>query len=165
MGFIYKIICNITGECYFGKSNQSKKWRRFNDHTCKSNECSSRQIIDRGNYNFVVLEDNIEEGELLEREHYYITNFECVNIHIPYLTTDDRRVRTLKAQNKKYNKNEEFRLKKIEYQSDYYDKKKDVINHNRRQKIVCECGVVMSNNNISRHRNSGVHKKYLDSIC
>ena len=162
MGFIYKITCNISGECYFGQSIRTAK-QRLSDHKGKNNECASKLIIDRGDYTFKIVEDNIEDAKLNEREHFYIINNECVNKNIPYCNITDRYERTLSYQNKKYKENDDYRQRKIEYQSQYYKDSKDLINMRRNLKFICQCGILTSSNNKARHEKSKKHQLFLIS--
>jgi len=92
VGTIYKLHCNITGEDYYG----STKWypNRISAHKCSTEkqlfkrQCKSRQILDRGNYTFSVLEECPIE-ELKPRERYYFENFPCINQIIPYKTREE----------------------------------------------------------------------------
>lgn len=78
---IYKIVCNITGECYIGSTTQSLE-QRLNSHKHSTNTCKSKQIIDRGDYKIVLIEE-LENcvciEELHDRERYYIDNNCCIN--------------------------------------------------------------------------------------
>ena len=78
---IYKIVCNITGECYIGSTTQSLE-ARLNTHKHSSNSCKSKQIIERGDFKIVLLEE-LENcvciEELNDRERYYIDNNCCIN--------------------------------------------------------------------------------------
>ena len=78
---IYKITCLETGEAYYGKTCRTMK-ERMKDHKKQSNDCTSKQIIDRGNYKTEELE-KCEEEQSLERESYYIKNFDCINRTVP----------------------------------------------------------------------------------
>jgi hypothetical protein len=88
-GKIYNIICNETGEVYFGStimpldirigSHKSafKSWKtKKTTHYCKTFD-----IIDRGNYsyNLVELFPCNSQDELFKREGYYQLNFPCIN--------------------------------------------------------------------------------------
>ena len=78
---IYQITCLETGEVYYGKTCRTMK-ERMKDHKKQSNDCTSKQIIDRGNYKTEELE-KCEKEQSLERESYYIKNFDCINRTVP----------------------------------------------------------------------------------
>jgi hypothetical protein len=72
---------------YYGSTCDLKA--RMNKHKClKTNDCTSRQIIERGNYKYAILEthENIDEYDLVERERWYIKNKVCINKVIPHRT-------------------------------------------------------------------------------
>jgi len=88
LGHIY-IIWDIDDHnlVYYGSTYDLKT--RMNKHEClKTNKCTSKQIIERGNYKYDILEthENIDEYDLVERERWYILNKVCVNKQIPHRT-------------------------------------------------------------------------------
>jgi hypothetical protein len=97
-GIIYKIVCNETGECYYGSTQQSLNERM----TCHKSGCkawklgntghsTSYDIIDRGNYSYVLIEtvECENKHQLHERERCYIENNECINHVIPTRTIEE----------------------------------------------------------------------------
>ena len=48
-----------------------------------------------------------------------------------------------------------------EYTKKYYHSNKDKIKEDKKQKTTCECGCIISNNHIARHRKT---KKHLDMV-
>lgn len=71
MGLIYKILCNQTGEMYIGSTMDLKN--RMKCHRAEGNVCRSKQIIDRHDYQVIILEQNNLSGiELLQTEQYYM---------------------------------------------------------------------------------------------
>ena len=158
MGYIYKIICNITNECYYGQSNG--KSNRLNGHTCKCNKTMSKPIIERGNYQFIIIENDIIDDILLtEREYYYITNFDCVNKTIPYTINDSRVMRHRKEEKERYYSNQEHLQKKS---NEYYLKNSESISEKRKVPIICECGKVYTIGNKIRHLKSICHIQYIN---
>jgi hypothetical protein len=51
-------------------------------------QCTSRQIIDRNDWEFIIIEEIEYEDktELKIRERYYFDNFKCINKVTPYAT-------------------------------------------------------------------------------
>lgn len=84
---IYKIVCNETGETYYGSTTQPLA-KRLAVHKNKSNLCKSKQIIERGNYDIVLCEEcpceNKEQLHAIERK--WIEGNECINKNIPCRT-------------------------------------------------------------------------------
>ena len=99
-GIIYKITCCITGEVYYGSTQQSlnkrmtghksgcKAWKRE-----KTGHSTSYDIIDRGNYSYSLIEtvECEDRNQLHTRERFYIENNECVNRVIPTRTIKEYR--------------------------------------------------------------------------
>jgi hypothetical protein len=85
-GKIYKIVCNETNEVYYGSTILSLK-DRIIKHKC-SLKCESRQIINRNNYYYELIEDYScnNRKELETRERWYIENNKCINKIIPTRT-------------------------------------------------------------------------------
>ena len=88
---VYNIVCNITGETYYGSTVQ-KISQRMNGHRKKDNECLSKQITERGDYHYGLVEDykcdNLEQ--LLMRERYYVDNNDCINKRSPIRTKEEK---------------------------------------------------------------------------
>jgi hypothetical protein len=85
---IYRIVCNETGETYYGSTTQTLA-RRLSCHKSDAKNrlhpCYSKQIIERGNYDIVLCEEcpceNKEQLHAIERK--WVEENECVNKHIP----------------------------------------------------------------------------------
>ena len=87
-GIIYKLECCITGEVYYGSTQQSLS-KRMSEHKSsykhwkegKTNYTTSYQIIDRGNYSYSLIEivECEDRKQLEQRERFYIENNECIN--------------------------------------------------------------------------------------
>ena len=60
---IYKIVCNISGETYYGSTTQPL-WKRMGHHRHKSNNANSKQIIQRGNYCLLYTSPSPRDGLL-----------------------------------------------------------------------------------------------------
>jgi hypothetical protein len=86
-GKIYEIRCNITHEVYFGSTTYKYLSSRLAKHKGNTGRCSSKQIIDRGNFTCKIIEEYPCNSrlELQARESYYIRNNECINKRIPRL--------------------------------------------------------------------------------
>jgi len=120
-GKIYKLVCNNTGKIYIGSTCQSKLSQRLGEHrrAFNKNLCiSSKQIIEGGNYNIVLIEKYpcASNDELLKRERYYIDNLECTNKNLPCRTKmeykkDNRLKLAEKEKQRRLNNLEEERKK------------------------------------------------------
>jgi predicted GIY-YIG superfamily endonuclease len=88
---IYRIVCNETGEQYFGSTTQSLA-KRMATHRHHRNKSASSQIIARGNYDIVLCEEFPCENkeQLHSRERKWIEENECMNKQIPGGTKEER---------------------------------------------------------------------------
>ena len=135
---IYKIVCNETGETYYGSTTQMLS-QRLSEHRIKAKKnykIKSTSIINRGNYDIVLCEEcpceNKEQLHAIERK--WIENNECVNKQIPTRTLTEYYVENsekIKTQSAEYRvKNAEklraYRAKNVEKIREYrakYDAK------------------------------------------
>ena len=139
MGIIYFIQCLDTNEIYIGSTKQSIKKRMINhkSHSKKNDDCSSKQIIDRDNYIYDVLEEVDDNDKLREREQYYLDTTDCINV---LRAVEDKQKR------KEYVK---------QYNQVNLEKYKEV--------ITCECGNTYTLRNKARHMKSKKHINLLSS--
>jgi len=114
MGIVYMIKCNITNECYIGSSMQKNKNQRLGEHKYKNNTCVSKQIINRNNYEYIILEDilDIDKKELLIKEQEYMDKYVCINKQRAYITEEQK-----KEYKKEYDK---INIKRKQYKKDYH---------------------------------------------
>ena len=138
MGLVYCIHCNETGENYIGSTIQLLEYR-ISRHLLQT-DCTSRQILDRNNYDVSILEDNVNENILRIREQFYM---DCCD----KLVNKQRAYRTV----------EQACQQKKEADKRYADKTK----WKRQIKYTCECGTIC--NYVSRHRHFRTknHQQYL----
>ena len=120
MAIVYCIVCNITGEKYYGSTKRTLS-QRLSKHKCDLN-CTSKQIISRGNFDIYKLNEYKTKEEALQREDWYVRNKECVNKHRVKLT-DEERI--------EYSK--EYYEKNIGKKKEYYEKNIEKIKENRKE--------------------------------
>ena len=132
-GKIYNIVCNLTGEIYYGSTTQPIS-QRMTNHRTKDNICLSKQIIERGDYHYGLVEDykcdNLEQ--LLMRERYYVDNNDCVNKRSP-ITSKEEKTAYQKIWREEH-KEEEAAKKKVyqqEHKEEIAAKKKVYYEENR----------------------------------
>lgn len=174
---IYEIVCNITNEKYYG-STSMKESRRLYSHKCNSNKTTSKQIIDRGNYTFNIVErlESPTKQELLLKEKEYIKNNECINKCSPIRTEEELKEYTVQYKQEYYTKHQED-LKKycrewyysnkdkvLELRKKRYETNKEQISEVRKQKLICDCGDEYTIQNKSRHCKAKKHIAYIESI-
>ena len=134
---IYKIVCDTSGEVYYGSTIQSLSMRLTGHRQdAKRHYCSSKQIIDRGNYSIVLVEEYPCENkeQLCRRERYYIENNVCVNKEIPTRTMKEYREdnkEKIKEISREYREDNKERIK--EWQENNKEKIKEyrVVNKER----------------------------------
>ena len=161
MAITYCIVCNITGEKYYGSSTKTLEQRlKKHKHTMS---CACNKIIERGNYEIYQLGkyETIEEAEM--KEDWYIRNKECIN---------KQRVIVTKEEVKEYQKEwyQKNKYKLLEYHKDHYEinrekylesgkksyqKRKDKILEKLKEKVECEfCRCIYSRSSLKRHQRS-----------
>jgi hypothetical protein len=150
-GKIYALVCNETGEQYIGSTTQSLS-QRLSLHTYMTkngiNGCKSKQILERGNYSIVLIEEYACENknQLERRERHFIETMVCVNKIIPTRTKqeyiNDNQYFIIERHSNYYQKNKtklnEKSLKNyyenIEKKRNYYQKNKDKLNEYQRKR-------------------------------
>jgi hypothetical protein len=182
-GKIYKILCNETGEVYYGsttkyylcnrKSEHVSKVKRFDEGKEKL-KCESYNIIKRGNFTMSLVEeysfDNIEQ--LRWRERHYIENNECVNTKRPIATKEEQKIKRWETEKIRQQK-PEVHEKKLQSHRDWYARNKDSEERKQRkaesdkkyrdncEHIECECGSSIKSNRIKDHLKTQKHQNYL----
>ena len=165
---------------YYGSTKKDMKTRMMH-HNKPSNDCASKQIIDRKNYEYVVLEthENIDKYDLVEREKWYIENKPCVNKHIPHQTKkeyDQKYYHMNKEKIAKYYQNNkekmaEYRQNNKEKIAEYYQNNKEKIAEYQKtneaklkKRFVCKCGGKSTFGGKSHHEKTKRHKKWIQSL-
>tara|TARA_R110002050_G_scaffold37185_3_gene92436 strand:- start:363 stop:812 length:450 start_codon:yes stop_codon:yes gene_type:complete len=144
MGIVYKILCNETGECYIGSARNRTCYSQRRERHRNRPDCSSKQITDRGNYEFIIIEENkLIDIELRQREQYWID----ISDHVinKYVACSG--------------------LTKEEYviyhNGKYWKENKEKINNQRSIEVICECGETIQKRSLTRHRKTKKHQDYL----
>ena len=183
-GSIYKLY-NEYGT-YFGSTIQSLN-ERFNHHKCKSSTTtSSKKLFQNGSIPKIQLIEEVyydDIKELREREAYYIRNLECINIDIPFISEEEKKEnqKEYRLKNKEHHKQwiEQNKEKIAQQTKKYYELNKDkikqqnkkrnqknkkVIEEKNKIKVTCQCGSVIRKGNLSQHKKSNKHLKYIEEI-
>lgn len=122
-GLIYEIVCNETYERYVGSTFEPTVARRIAGHKF-TKTCMSRQIIDRNNYSYGLLETVLvntrDELRMYERKWY--DALDCINRARPYVTKTEYS----KAQVERNNiYNQKYPERKKEYDKKYKEEHKE----------------------------------------
>jgi len=152
-GYVYRIHCNIKNEDYYGSTEndiETRMQQHITDVMCNRSHCISSQIIERDDWYYEIMEevDYIIKTDLLLRERYYIENYQCINIRVPYRTKEEMR--------------EYRKLHKRQYcidNPDYVKRQRD----RKNIKCECPCGENYTNSNRAQHLKSKKHKRYIDN--
>ena len=188
-GKIYKLVDNTTGDIYVGSTIQELN-ERLRGHNLnykkflnnKYHYVSSFKILENNDYHIELLEDypcnSKKELETKEREH--IENIECINNNIPTRTKKEyyeENKEKIKEQRKKYREEnkekiknqrkkyrEENREKVLEQKKIYRENNKEKIIKKKREKITCECGIIITRSVLARHKKSLQHIKLMECV-
>ena len=135
---------------YYGSTCDLKTRIRLHKNQ-NHNYCTSKKIIERGNYEYSIIEthENIDEYDLHERERWYILNKPCINKHIPHRT----RAEWCQDNKEKY----------AEYRQKYRQDNKEKIAQKMKEKINCECGGKYTYRHTAQHKKSQKHQKWVQS--
>jgi hypothetical protein len=170
----YRIVCNDLNikDCYIGHTTNFINRKRYHKNICNNelrfNFKVYKFIRENGgwdNWSMIMIEqincENFNEACKLERkfiEEYNAT----LNNNIPS--------RTVKEYYKNYyneNKDEINEKIKIYYENNkdkvkeqkkkYDEKNKDKKKENAREKITCECGIILCRDSLSKHKKRFIH--------
>ena len=89
---VYAIKCNLTNKIYIGSTSNITNRLRHHISTHKNNKstCSSKIILEKGNYNVSVLrKDILTKQAAKEAEYNFIKGYgsDCVNKNTPVLVS------------------------------------------------------------------------------
>jgi hypothetical protein len=177
---IYKILSNREPKYYYIGSTVSDLNTRLRRHKSDSkvNPNVKKNIffnsIDWDVQILLIQDINVTNfSELREIENNFIKQVinddMCLNTYYSILNEQLRNQKTL-AYGKQYYKNNidevrkkhnEYYLKTKDIQKQKYEDKKDSKNQKRREKITCDCGMIISRGYFSGHVKSKCHKDEL----
>jgi hypothetical protein len=174
-GKIYKLATFQSDEIYYG-STTGPLTKRLSEHrrayNCrmggKGSYMTSFEIVKNPDVHIVLVESiNCKsKEELFAVERKYIENNDCVNKTIPGRTKkqyyQDKK-ETISAKKKQHYQDNRERIANINAQ--YRKENRESINKRQNEKILCECGNYYTRTNISHHKRSKKHLKYLLSIA
>ena len=136
-GKIYQIVCNITSEVYIGSTTLSLKERLMKHTHKRTRMCTSKQIIDRGDYYIELLETYPCESkyELELKEGEYQKNTKCINKKIACRSIQEYRKDNKETVSQRmkayYENNKELVLQK---HKEYRDANKELILQRKKNK-------------------------------
>ena len=178
-GKIYRLVGG--GLTYYGSTVNELRYRlKQHKNDFKNRNITSSLLFETGDEVKIYLVEKYpcaDRMELNARERYWIENNECVNNRIPTRTHKERyevNKDKMKEYAKQYNEvnkdkkkeymkeySETHKNKKKEYMKqymkEYREAHKEKIKQKKSEKITCECGVLVSKYNLSKHRTSKRH--------
>jgi hypothetical protein len=167
-GKIYKIINEqLKGLIYYGSTAQPLNIRlSCHKSDCKIKNNSSKIMFSVGCPEIILLEDYPCETkqELEARERVWIEGNECVNHYIPGRTMkewyQDNKEKK-KKQSKQYNQDNKETIK--EKYKKYCQDNNEKIKAKQYEKFDCECGGKYTHSNITIHKKTKKHIKFISS--
>lgn len=191
-GKIYKIVCNVTGNCYVGSTTKERLCDRLSQHRSNYNKylkgkhhyVSVYEVLKQNNYTILLLENYpcSSKDELYAKEYEHIKNTNCVNMKAPKRTKAQYyqdNIDKMREKNKNYilknkqktldyaKKYREGNKDKIkETQKTYYENNKDKIQRKKAEwnttEVTCECGITMKQCSIVAHKKTKKHLNYIN---
>ena len=169
---IYKITSPQEEQCcYIGKTTK-KLNERFNKHKCnykkwlngRYHHVTSYEIMQYPDTTIELVEDDLDESQAVERERYWVSQFNTVNKQIPGRTKcewhQDNHERIVEYKKRWHQDNHERRS---ENNKRWHVENREIISERRSQKIPCECGCLVARRNIASHKKTIKHQKLLAS--
>jgi len=155
-GIIYK----ITGSCgklYIG-STVNFAFRKYKHNNCSLNNSTSKllqqpltfEIIRTDQYNTVRILRLVEQ--------FYLDIYDCVNKNRAF---PNKNLLSNSAKISKQNYYQKNKKEIVIYSKIYRETNKETIKKYRKNKVTCECGCVVSMNNLTRHKKT---KKHLSNL-
>ena len=133
-GIIYKIVCNETGEVYYGSTHTSLSQRMSCHLSNTEHMCVCVQILLRNNYTTSVVKE-IEyknDSELLWEERWAIeADPKAININVPIITDKERQDLRNKATNKWRTTDHGIEYTKAYNYNYYHENKEECLAKNR----------------------------------
>jgi len=148
---MYKLISKNTDKVYYGHSTITLKERlrlHVSDASRPHKPCTSKEIIDAGDYEIVLLEDYpcANKKEAHTRERWWIENHPCVNKYIPCRTK------------KEYNADNKERIEVV--RKLYVKKNADKIKQYHQQNYVKNKEHIQAVRNVYVKKNADKIKQY-----
>jgi len=161
-GKIYKLWSpqGEENEVYYG-STTLDLGKRKTQHKTSSKKCTSSILFEKYDDVRIELVEKCscnDKEELNKREGHYIRNFPCLNKIIPDRKVQEQR-KAYYENNieafKEYRKNNKEKI--AEYDKEYREKNKEAIKEYKSKKVTCECGCIITNDSLARHKKSNKH--------
>lgn len=152
-GYIYKLFCLDTREMYIGSTINLKQ--RIDRHNKKNYLCSAKQIIDRNNYIFLILQEGfyVNKDHLRAIEDNYICKLPCINYYRSLSTLEEwnqENLEKIQEYRKQYRSENKEKIKTRDKK--YRESNRQKLNERMKEKIPCEfCGILGNRIHKLRH--------------
>ena len=104
---------------------------------------------------FIIEDDNENDNENDKKlNSYYLKNKDIIKCK--YIKNAEQLITYQKEYNK--NNHEEY----LEYQKKYYEKRKHKILESKKEKVLCECGKIVTLGHMGKHKKTKLHFKNLE---
>jgi len=183
-GIIYKIVCDLDESfCYIGSTTSSLSDRfckhKYEYKTKRNIMCIHPYFDKYGVENFKIIEIKkylvCDKHHLWAYELLHMLNNKCINSRKPFNPLYKIEIKPKKKiYHKKYrdeNKEKISQDKKLDYEKNrdkildrvtkYRNENKEIIKKKKNKKITCECGSIVQNSNMARHKKSEKHQNYI----
>ena len=183
MGMIYKLMSVHDPRVYVGQTTKSPK-HRMRGHHCSYKQwlndnhgyMTSFDLLKYTDCTMEVLEENVPDEMLVEREGYWYSQFDCINKYVPGRSREEYRRDTKDVKSEydrqRYRDNIDGRL---ELNKQYYQANRDTISEQKKQyreankdklnqKFECECGGTYTHGHRARHKKSKSHQLFLSGL-
>jgi len=161
---VYRLVCKdptIPDE-YIGSTTNKNRRKQGHKNDCNN---ENRRGYNLQVYQFIRANGGFDNWTMIILEEY---SCECkVELEMRERYWIELRKPTLNKQiptrtDKEYREENREHIK--EYQKQYREEHKDEINEKKRTKYLCECGAEVNKGNLTRHRKSQKHLKYLEEL-
>lgn len=173
-GIIYKVSHKKYNICYVGSTVNSEK-NRFSSHKCNQIfNCSINKYInkyDRDDFIVSKIKEYtiFDKKQLLAYEQLWINKLNTINqrdtiSYLKHIKNNKYRNSTkVKEYQKEYQKEYRRKNKNItkEKQKKYRKQRKEYYEKNKKIKIKCECGLIVSKAYYKKHQKTKKHQKLI----
>jgi hypothetical protein len=163
---IYKISSDHSDQVYVGSTKTSLE-KRLETHTGNINKCSSKQLIDLGNYKISLIEE-VHEQDRYIIEQYWIDQLDCVNQKRAFITEEEKEEQRkqyynyhkeeILKNNKKYR--EDHKEEILKNNKKYYEEHKEEILKNNKKYYEDHKEEILKNNKKYREDHKEYFKHY-----
>ena len=184
----YKLVCKTDENIYYigSTSNMNRRFRTHKASTNNPNNINHNSktysiIRDNGgwdNFKFIIVHNvkNLTKREAHQTEQEFINLFKPnMNTYNSYVSKEQRKQNNVQNGKEYYQENKEknnidckkyreTHKEEISAQhKEYYEKNKEKIKEKRKEKMTCECGCIVVNQALTRHKKSIKHLILMDN--